>query len=100
MRVQVPPGPHTKPKSEKKMGFVVYLLKCRANSLYCGYTNNLSKRILAHKNGKGGRYTRSHLPVRLVYTEKVFTQKKALQRERQIKKLSRKQKLALLTHPP
>lgn len=63
----------------------VYLLRCADNSLYCGWTNNLGKRITAHNAGKGAKYTRSRLPVKLVWCQ-VFTSKSAaLKMEHQIK---------------
>lgn len=73
-----------------------YLLECSDGSLYCGWTNDLEKRVRAHKEGKGGRYTRSRLPVSLVYYETHDTKKEAMQREWQIKHMTRKEKLALV----
>lgn len=63
----------------------VYVLLCQDGSLYTGYSNNVGQRFLAHKNGKGGHYTRSHKPVKLIYKETFDTQSEALKRERQIK---------------
>lgn len=79
------------------MTFFVYLLECRDHSYYCGYTNDLPKRILSHNSGTGGRYTRSHRPVTLVHAEKFATRKKALAREHEIKKFTRKQKQSLVS---
>ena len=45
----------------------VYILRCGDGSLYTGWTNDLPRRLKAHQAGKGGRYTRSHLPVALGY---------------------------------
>lgn len=73
----------------------VYILLCKDNSLYTGITNNLEKRFEDHKNGKGGRYTRSHLPVKFVYQEKLFTHSEALKREAEIKSWNRVKKLEL-----
>ena len=72
-----------------------YLLQCGDGSLYCGWTNDLEKRIAAHRSGKGGKYTRTHLPVELVYFEEFDTKEEAMRRECEIKRLSRSQKLAL-----
>ena len=47
----------------------VYILRCSDDSLYTGWTNNLEKRIKAHSNGKGAKYTKARLPVELVYFE-------------------------------
>ncbi|MEK7576528.1 MAG: GIY-YIG nuclease family protein [Patescibacteria group bacterium] len=74
----------------------VYILKCKDGSLYTGITNNLKKRFSDHQNGKGGRYTRSHKPVKVLYSERYATKSKALRREFQIKSLSRKKKLQLM----
>ncbi len=74
----------------------VYLLRCGDQSLYAGATNDLKKRVAAHNAGKGARYTRSRLPVKLVYSEKLPTRSRALKREFAVKRLSRAQKLALL----
>ena len=74
----------------------VYLLRCVDDSLYCGYTNNLTKRVETHNRGKGAKYTRRRTPVTLVYSEEFETKSEALKREHQIKKLSRKEKLELL----
>ncbi|NLX82464.1 MAG: GIY-YIG nuclease family protein [Clostridiales bacterium] len=73
----------------------VYILECRGGSLYTGWTNNLSKRLAEHAQGKGARYTRSRLPVKLVYHEVCESASDAMKREAQIKKYSRQQKLAL-----
>ena len=73
-----------------------YLLECSDGSLYCGWTNNLEKRVKAHNEGRGGKYTRSRLPVSLVYYEAYDTKKEAMQREWEIKRMSRKSKLGLL----
>lgn len=73
----------------------VYILLCTDGSLYTGVTNNLEKRFLEHKIGKGGRYTRSHKPVRIVYQEKLSTHSEALKRESEIKSWSREKKMEL-----
>ncbi|MFW9916158.1 MAG: GIY-YIG nuclease family protein [Candidatus Thorarchaeota archaeon] len=79
--------------------FYVYLLKCGRSGkklLYCGYTKNLNRRLEDHQNGRGGRFTRSHQPVELVYWEEYSTRKKAVRREREIKKFSRQEKLRMI----
>lgn len=72
-----------------------YLLRCADGTLYCGWTNCLEKRLLAHNQGRGARYTRSRRPVELVYYEVFETKQEAMQREWAIKQMTRKQKLAL-----
>ncbi|MBI2085703.1 GIY-YIG nuclease family protein [Candidatus Daviesbacteria bacterium] len=73
----------------------VYILLCQDGSLYTGITNNLEKRFDDHKNGKGGRYTRSHQPLRIVYQEKLINHSESLKREAEIKSWSRVKKLEL-----
>ena len=78
-----------------------YLLRCADDSLYCGWTNDLRKRLEAHQNGTASKYTRSRRPVELVYYETFETKQEAMRREAQIKRLSRCEKLALLAvNPP
>ena len=74
-----------------------YILKCADDTLYCGWTNDLEKRLKAHNSGKGAKYTRSRLPVALVYYEEFETSIEAQKREYQIKRLTRKQKLMLIS---
>ena len=74
----------------------VYLLRCADGTLYCGWTTDLEARVQAHNNGIGAKYTRSRLPVELVYYESFPTRHEALSRECQIKRLSRREKLALI----
>lgn len=74
----------------------VYILLCEDGSLYTGSTNNLQKRFLDHKNGKGGHYTRSHKPMKLIYQETFNTQSESLKRERQIKGWRREKKIRIL----
>lgn len=76
-----------------------YILRCSDDTLYTGWTNDLSKRLKMHNAGKGARYTRGRLPVKLVYYEVFATKREAMKREAQIKKLSRKQKLAFIINP-
>ncbi|HEY6096145.1 MAG TPA: GIY-YIG nuclease family protein [Gallionellaceae bacterium] len=72
-----------------------YLLRCADDTLYCGISNDLEKRIAAHNAGEGAKYTRGRAPVQLVYAEACADKSAALKRERQIKRLTRAQKLAL-----
>ena len=74
----------------------VYMLRCADGSLYTGWTNDLEKRLAAHQAGRGGRYTRAHLPVELVYREELPTKGQAMSRECQLKRLSRREKLELI----
>ncbi|MDO8619591.1 MAG: GIY-YIG nuclease family protein [Candidatus Daviesbacteria bacterium] len=74
----------------------VYVLLCEDNSFYCGATNNLEKRFLEHKKGIGGRYTRSHKPVKIIFSEKLSNKSEALKKEAQIKSWSRPKKVKIL----
>lgn len=78
------------------MSFYVYILRCADDTLYTGYTDNPERRLRVHNAGKGAKYTRSRLPVELVYRETLEDKSAALRREREIKKLTRAQKLALI----
>ena len=79
----------------KKLGYM-YILKCNDDSYYTGSTNNLELRILEHQNGIGANYTKSRLPVELVYYEEYSRIKDAFQREKQVQGWSRKKKEALI----
>lgn len=74
----------------------VYILLCEDGSLYTGYSNNIEQRFSDHKNGKGGHYTRSHKPIKLVYQENCGTKSEALKKESQIKSWTRKKKISVL----
>ena len=74
------------------MPFFCYMLKCCDGSFYCGWTTDLKKRFKAHAGGKGGRYTRSRLPVLLVYYEKLNSRSQAMRREWELKKTSHQEK--------
>ena len=73
-----------------------YILECADGTYYCGWTNNLEKRVATHNEGKGGKYTRARLPVKLVYHEEFETKEEAQSREWHIKQLSRSQKEELI----
>ena len=69
-----------------------YILRCADGTLYTGWTNDLDKRMLAHCNGTGSKYTRSRLPVELVYSEEFGESRDAQRREYAIKQMSRREK--------
>ena len=73
----------------------VYILKCSDGTLYCGWTTDLKRRVAAHNNGKGAKYTKSRCPVELVYSEKYDEKRDALSREWHIKRMTREEKLEL-----
>lgn len=76
--------------------YYAYILRCCDGSLYTGYTDDPARRETVHNSGKGAKYTRSRLPVQLVYTESFETKGEAMHREAEIKRLSRQEKLALI----
>jgi len=73
-----------------------YIVECRGGELYCGYSNNVEKRVSNHNKGCGAKYTKTRLPVKLVYTECFDSKSEAMKREYQIKQLTRQQKLKLI----
>ena len=66
-----------------------YILRCADGTLYSGWTNNLEKRLAAHNSGKGAKYTKTRLPVELVYFESFDSKNEAMSREAQFKQLKR-----------
>ncbi|MGV3623495.1 MAG: GIY-YIG nuclease family protein [Archangium sp.] len=72
------------------------MVRCVDGSLYTGCTNDLDKRVATHNAGKGARYTRSRLPVELVWNVRVKDRSTALSREAKLKQLTRVEKLKLL----
>lgn len=75
----------------------VYIVKCSDGTLYTGWTNNLEKRIKAHNDGKGAKYTKGRGPIELVYFEEFEEKVKAMKREYEIKKLNRVSKEKLIS---
>lgn len=83
-------------KKKGEPGWVVYILRCADQTFYIGITNNLDRRTKMHQEGKASRYTRTRGPVELVYHKKIGSRSKALVKEFELKKLSRKQKEKLV----
>lgn len=81
-----------------KSAWHVYLLRCSDDSLYCGCTNNLDRRVRTHNRGKGAKYTRSRLPAELVWSEGGHDASSAMKREAEIKRLTHKQKEGMIRH--
>lgn len=84
---------------EQQMNYT-YLLECSDGTLYCGWTNDLEKRVKAHNSGRGAKYTKPRRPVRLVWYETFETKEEAMSREVKVKQLSRKQKDELVAQGP
>jgi putative endonuclease len=74
----------------------VYIVRCRDGTLYTGWTKDIGKRIKAHNAGRGAKYTKPRLPVELVYTEQLETERQARRREYRLKHISRREKLSLI----
>ena len=77
------------------MSWICYLLRCADDTLYCGITNDLEKRLAVHNAGEGAKYTRGRTPVRLAHIESYADKSAALKREMQIKQMSRGKKQLL-----
>ena len=74
----------------------LYILRCADGTLYTGITTDVEKRLEAHQNGKGAKYTRGRGPLELVYREECGSHSEALKREYEIKHLPREQKKTLI----
>jgi putative endonuclease len=77
------------------MSYFVYILLCRDGTFYTGYTKDVQERARLHANGRGAKYTKTHPPKELVYTEEFGSRSAAMKREKAIKKLNHKQKAEL-----
>lgn len=73
-----------------------YIVRCKDESLYCGWTNDIEKRMASHNAGTGAKYTKSRRPVELVYYEEFKTKEEAMRREYAIKQLTRVEKMKLI----
>jgi putative endonuclease len=80
----------------RKSKYWVYIVQCRDGTYYTGYTNDLESRVALHNRDDGAKYLRNRLPVKLVYAKEYHYYKNALRRERNIKKMTRKQKDKLI----
>jgi Predicted endonuclease containing a URI domain len=78
------------------MNWLCYILRCADDTLYCGITNDLEKRLTAHNEGTAAKYTRARGPVELVFVEDCADRSSASKREMEIKALVRAEKLALI----
>ncbi len=88
-------GTVTEDPENTKKNFT-YILRCADGTFYTGWTNDLDARVKTHNAGCGGKYTRSRLPVVLVYYECFATRQEAMRREYAIKRLSRREKERLI----
>ena len=74
----------------------VYILECEDGSYYTGWCKDLDRRYLQHLNGKGAKYTKSHKPIRIIYSEKFKDKEDAMKREYEIKQMKRQEKENLI----
>ena len=75
----------------------LYILRCGDGTLYTGITNDIEKRLEAHRTGKGAKYTRGRGPLELIYQETCESHSHALKRELEVKKLPREKKERLVS---
>jgi putative endonuclease len=89
-------------KSKKPMPYFVYILRTSKNTLYTGQTNNLEKRLKEHKSHtkRSAKYMKYFADFKLVYNEEFETRSEAMKREAELKKLSKKKKVELITKQP
>lgn len=78
------------------MPYFTYIALCSDQTLYTGYTNNIQDRELTHNQGKGAKYTKARLPIKIVHIEEFKTRSEAMKREYAIKQLSKQQKLKMI----
>lgn len=74
----------------------VYIIECKDGKLYTGITNNLDNRVKQHNHGRGCRFTKFRIPVKLLYNKECISKEEALHRESVIKGLTREKKLKLI----
>ena len=76
--------------------YFVYIVECKNGTYYTGYTNNLENRVKLHNSGRGAKYLKGKLPVKLVFAKPYRYYKNALNKEKEVKKFSRREKEALV----
>jgi len=86
----------TRQQKRLKGMYFVYIVRCKDDTLYTGWTNDIENRLARHNEGKGAKYTRSRFPVKLQYLCEVATKEEALKKEYAIKRLSREKKKELI----
>ncbi|MCI5704933.1 GIY-YIG nuclease family protein [Candidatus Pseudoscillospira sp. SGI.172] len=79
------------------MSYWLYILQCGDNTLYTGTTDDVERRLAVHQSGKGAKYTRGRGPLTVVYREACTDRSAALRREAAVKRMTRAEKLSLIT---
>ena len=82
--------------TEKDSKAYMYVVECADGTLYTGYTTDVERRLKTHNAGKGAKYTRARLPVKLLYSEAFVSKPEAMSAEALFKKKSREKKLAYI----
>ena len=77
------------------MSYYVYIIKCRTGHLYAGQSNNVNRRIAEHNKGVASKFTKSRRPVSLMYKETCRSRAHAMQREAEVKRMSRSKKIEM-----
>ena len=85
-----------KKRKKKAAAWLLYVLKCRDGTLYTGITTDVLRRVQQHNDGRASRFTRSRLPVKLMFSEPCRDRSQALKKEYAMKQLSRKEKKAYI----
>ena len=86
----------TPQKIIRRSQYWVYMVRCKDGTYYTGYTKDLENRIALHKSGRGAKYVKGKLPIKLVYAKEYRYYKSALNEERRIKTLKRQRKSELV----
>ena len=76
------------------------MVECSDGTLYSGCSNDVAKRVATHNSGNGAKYTRSRLPVKLVYQQELMDRSSAQHQEAMLKKMNHQQKISLISDPP
>lgn len=95
-RYEIAPAGSLLHNREKQEMNYTYIIECNDGTYYTGWTNNLDRRLKAHNDGKGAKYTKTRRPVTLIYYEIFETKEQAMRREYEIKQMNRRQKEKLI----
>jgi putative endonuclease len=91
-------SPQARKKANRRKTWFLYILKCRDGTLYTGITNDIQRRLRMHNDGTASRYTRSRLPVKLVYREPCRNRSDALRKEWALKRFPKREKEHYIRH--
>lgn len=94
--MEIQPKARLESKLKNNCRWHVYIIECKDGKLYTGITNDLENRIRQHNRGRGCKFTKCRIPVKLLHSEKLSSKGQALSREAQVKALTRDKKLKLI----